>query len=151
MLRKGVGAIVALFVAGLLVAFLLPIAVGAIAGPDTATYEQEETETVTLTGDLEATLDSTDDTEETATYTVSNDEGSDTVTVDLGATETATIGDTEVDVTLDTVTASSATTTYEYPTTYGWGDAVTSLWVILPLIVVLVPFLYFVRIALSNY
>lgn len=148
MTHKGAKMVTGLFVAALMAAFLMPVAIGAVTNPDTVSATQSTGETITLQGDLTATLDSVN-SDTNATYTLSNDAGSDTVTVAEGSTETATVGDTDVSVTLESAGSSSADTTYEYPKTYGWGDGASSLWLVIPIMMVLGVFLLFVGIALK--
>ena len=107
--NRAVSIVVALLVAGLLLAVLFPIAIGAMSGPD-----------------------------ETS------------VTQDVGDSETVTVDDTEVTISPSEATASSATTTYEYPTTYGWGSGASSLWGIIPVLIVLGGLLMLVKLALDS-
>ena len=129
-------------------AFLMPIAIGAVTAPDTVELTQTEGDTNTLQGDLQVTLDdAVADTN--ATYTVTEGTASDTVTVTEGSTVTATVDGTEVDISLSSATATEATSTFEWPKTYGWGSAAGSIWVILPILMVLAIFLFFTSLALS--
>lgn len=146
---KTVKLVVGLFVAALMAAFLLPIAIGAVTDPDTVTQTQDVGETITLQGDLTATLDAVNDNTN-ATYTVANDADSVSTTVNEGATNTITVDGHEVSVTLDSTTATTATTTYEWPITYGWGSAASSLWLVLPILMVLSIFLFFVGMAINR-
>ena len=149
--RKAVGLTVALLVAGLLVAFLFPSVIGAISGPSEATVTQDIDETVLLSSpDLEATVTETTDGTD-ATYTIETD--TDSVvgeTVNVGESSTVTVDGHDVTISPTEATATGATTDYEYPTTYGWGTGASSLWSILPLFIVLVPFLLFVHFALRD-
>ena len=148
--NRAVSIVVALLVAGLLLAVLFPIAIGSMSGPDEATVTQDVGDTVVLSSpDLEATLDDTTDGTD-ATYTVSTDTDSATTTVNVGDSDTVTVDDTEVTISPSEATGSSATTTYEYPTTYGWGSGASSLWTIIPVLIVLGGLLMLVKLALDS-
>lgn len=148
--EKATKLVVALFVGAMLAAFLLPIAIGAIAGPEEATYTQDVNESVTLGAGINVTVTSvTDGT--SATYDVSA--GGDTVTgttVNVGSNQTVTVDGADVTIAPTNVTATQATTDYEYPTTYGWGSGAGALWAILPVLLVLAIFLYFVARAIQE-
>lgn len=146
---KAVTLVVAIFVAAIMAAFLLPIALGAIAGPEVATVTLDTDETYEAQPGLNVTLDSvTEDTD--ADYTVDAGEDSETITVNEGENETVTVDGADVTVGAENITADSAETTVESPTSYGWGSAAGALWGILPVMIVLAIFLYFVYMAVKE-
>lgn len=146
--KKAVILVVGLFLAGLLTAVLFPTVIGAMTQADSTTTTQAVGETVTLQGDLNATVDSvTSGT--SATYTVQTSGDSATTTVNVSSNETVTVGGTDVTISTSAATSTNATQTYEYPTTYGWGAA-GSLWLILPVILILPVFLYFVAVGTGR-
>lgn len=149
--KKAVGIVVGLMVFGLIAAFLMPVAINAIAGDETTTITQNTTDTTEVQPGLEITLDSTDDTNDTATYTV-NASGSTATTsaIAVGSNETVTVDGIDVTLAPKTVNPDSATTDVSYPTDYGWGSGASAMWAILPVILVLAVFLYIVGMALNR-
>lgn len=149
---KATTLVVALFVGAIMAAFLLPVAIGAIAGPEETTVTQGTGtgNTTTLGAGINVTVTSvTDGT--SATYDVSA--GGQTVsgtTVNVGSNQTVTVDGADVTIAPTTVTSTQATTDYTYPTTYGWGSGAGALWTILPVMIVLAIFLYFVAKAVSE-
>lgn len=147
--RAAVTLVVGLLIAGLMGAFLMPIAVGQLTGPEESTATQDVDETVTLQPGLNATVTAVTDGV-SATYTV--EAGGDSVTgetVNVGSNSTVTVDGVDVTIAPSEATTTNATTTYDHPTTYGWGGGAGALWVIIPLILVLALFLYFVGLALG--
>lgn len=153
MADKAVNLVVGLFVAGIMIAFLLPVGIGAMTDAETATYNQSTSETVELQPGLNATLDSTDTTGATdnATYTINASGDTSTVTVDNSTNTTVTVDGVDVTIEPQDIRSGSADTQYEYPATYGWGNGATSLWNILPVIIVLAGFLFLVGMAVKQF
>ncbi len=149
--KKATSLVVALFVGALMAAFLLPVALGAIADPGETSVTQDVDETVELKPGLNATV--TGVTEgSSVTYTV--EAGGDSVTgetVNVGENSTVTVDGADVTLAPTEATATNATTTYTYPKTYGWGNGAGAMWAILPVIIVLAVFLYFTYVALRKY
>lgn len=144
--KAAVTMIVGLFVASIMAAFLLPVAIGPMTDGETATVVLDTSETYEAQPGLNVTLDSvTNDT--SATYTVTA--GGDTAnpTVNQGANTTVTVDGADVTIAADDVTSTNATTTITSPTSYGWGSGAAAMWAILPVLVVLAVFLYFVGMA----
>lgn len=151
----GVMLVVGILLVGLLSAYLIPIMVGAFQDDISSdTYNQTEGETIAVTGDINATLDSVDDTEDTIDVTVdATDSGESSQITDLGegSNETVTVNDADVDVTNNEVTsAESASVTYEYPQGYSWSAGTLALYVILPLLFILSVALFVVGWAVSQ-
>lgn len=150
---RGAKLVIVIFVAALMAAFLLPIAIGAIAGPDelTTTQGTGTANTTQLGAGLNATV--TGVTSGTsATYEIQAENGATaTTTVNVGANDTVTVDGADVTISPSSVTSTEATTTYQYPTTYGWGSGAGALWGIIPVMMVLAVFLYFVTKAVGYY
>jgi hypothetical protein len=135
----------------LMAAFLAPVAINEMVDDETTTITQNTSETVTLSEpDLNATLDSVDTTNDDATYTIAAGDVNETVTVANGSNTTVTVDGNDVTIAPQVIETGQATTQYDYPTTYGWGNGAGALWNILPLLVVLAIFLLFVGIALRE-
>lgn len=147
---KAVKLVIALVVGGLMTAFLMPIAIGAIAGPEETTVTLNTSEQIELQPGLNATLDSVDTTADDATYTVTGGSDSATVTVANGTNETVTVDGADVTIEVTDVSTGEATATFESPMTYAWGNGAGALWGILPVILVLAIFLFFVAVALDR-
>lgn len=141
--------VVALMVFALMAAFLLPVGINAMTGPEETTVTQDVDETVELQPGLNATVTATTDGT-SATYTI--EAGGDSVTgetVSVGSNSTVTVDGVQVTISTSAATATDATTTYSYPGQYGWGNGAGALWTILPVILVLAIFLYATYMALK--
>lgn len=148
--KFAIAVVVALTVAGLLAAVMLPVALDQIEEDRTTTITQDTGTTENVTAVFDATLDSTNTSADTATYTLDDVENSsDTNTVDNGTTTTFSLDSGDVDVTVDNVESDSATATYTYATTHGWSTGATGLWGILALLLVLTVFLFVLGVALK--
>lgn len=146
--KLAVSVIVAVFIVSIIVAVLAPVAINALEDPSESTITQSVGETVDVTAGLNSTLDSTGTSN--ATYTLQTDNGeSQTQTIDEGQNATFSFQDGDVVVTVDNVDDANgtATSTFEYPTEFGWGSGASSLWTLLGLITVLGVF--FVVLSLS--
>ena len=149
--RSAVAIVVGLLIMGLLAAVLMPTVVGAFVTDDSQTVTQAEGETVELSQDLEATVDTVDDEADEVTVTVANDDDTATVTVAEGQTERATVDGTDVDVTTESIVdGTTAEVSYEWPTSYGWGAA-SNIWVLIPLFLILPIFMFFTAVAIRQY
>lgn len=144
-----VALVVGLTIAALIAAFVLPVGIQVLTDDSTQTATQEETDTVVLSGPLEATVTTIDAGDVTVEVEDTETSSSDTVTVSEGQTETAIVEGEEIGVTAKNVGDTTADMEYTYPTTYGWGDGASSLWNILDIIVVLAVFLMFIGIAMA--
>lgn len=140
MARSIVGIVAGILIASVLIGALLPVAIGFVGGPTSQTVVQDTGETISLTSDLNATL--TDTSAGTnATVQLTDGAYSATKTIAVGANATFTAPDGDVTVTVETANTGNATVSYQYPTTYGWGTAEATLFGLLPLLFVLVPFI----------
>lgn len=149
--KAAVMIVVTLFVAGIITAFLMPVVIGAISDDETATYNQSAGETVELNPGLNATVDTIDTATSpaTITYTLEYDGDTTTGTAQVGSNTTLSVSDIDVTVGPTDNTSSTVTTDYDFPTDAGWGAA-GSLWIIIPLFLVLPVFMLFVRIATKQ-
>lgn len=146
---KAVNLVVVLLVVGLLTAFLAPVAIGQMSNPEEATYTQAVDETVELQPGLNATVTGvTDGT--SATYNITAGGESATTTVNVGANDTVTVDGASVTISPSQATATNATTTYSYPTSYGWGGGASALWNIIPVMIVLAIFLFVTYLAIQK-
>lgn len=148
--KKAVALVIGVFLVALLAAFLMPVALDAIAGDETSTITQNVSDTDTVQPDLNVTLDSVDTSGDNATYTVNASGDTATTTVDNGTNETVTVDGIDVTIAVTDVQTGQATADVSYPTDYGWGSGASAMWAILPVIIVLAIFLYIVGLALAN-
>jgi len=153
--KQAVSLVVGLLVFALLAAMLLPVAVGAMDGTESATYTQDTAETITIAGqDLNATLDAVDTSASpsTADYTITAGGDSATATgVAVGSNTTVTVNGNDVTIAPQEVNTGNATNEYTYPTTYGWGGAAGALWLIIPVLLIIAAFLFLVKAATQDY
>lgn len=149
--RKAVGLVVALMVGGLMAAFLLPVAIGAMAGPEVATATLDVGNSTELQPNMTATLDSVTTTSpQSATYTINASGQTATATVENGSSQTVTVDGADVTISVTDVQTGQATAEFESPKTYSWGNGAAALWGIIPVMIVLAVFLYFVYLALRE-
>lgn len=152
--------VVGLAVGAIVMAFILPVAIGEIEGASNTTANQTVGEDIELTGQLNSTLTGvTSGTPDTATFNVTIYDNSSTresaiVTVDESDTSTSTatldgndivINATEVETGADAYSVAE----YQYPRDAGWGSGASSIWGLLGLAIVLGIMIFFIGIALS--
>lgn len=148
---KAVGLVVALMVAGLLAAFLMPVVIGQFAGAEAATATLDVGNSTELQPNMTATLDSVTTTSpQSATYTINASGQTATATVENGSSQTVTVDGADVTISVTNVQTGQATAEFESPTTYAWGNGAGALWGIIPVILVLAVFLFFVYMALGR-
>lgn len=139
--EKAVGVVIAVVVAALMIAYVLPIGIGAIAdGTSTAEFNQSVDEEIQVNAEVNATLDSI--STGTATVTLSEANGSETVTVSEGSNATAELPGGDVTVDGERVGTTSADLAYTSETTHGWGEGSSALYGLIPLLLILVPFVF---------
>lgn len=151
---KAVGFVVAIAMIALLVGVLMPPAIGAFYGDTTATYNTTVGETYQVVDTLNLTVDSVDTTAgaESATITLADGTDTQTLTVNEGSNSTFTIQGEDIVVTTDDVVdTSTAIITLEYPKTYAWADGTVALFSVIPLLIVLVVFLFIVGAGVLAY
>lgn len=149
--KKAVGLVVALVVLALLGAFLMPIVIDNISGPEESTETLDVGNSTTLQPNMTATLDSVNTTADSATYTINASGQTASATVDNGTSSTVTVDGADVTISVTDVQTGQATATFEYPTTYGWGNGAGALWAILPVMLVLALFLYVTYMAVKQF
>lgn len=142
--------VVGIFVAGLMAAFLIPVAIAPMTGGETQTATLDVGNSTELQPNMTATLDSVDTTADSATYSVDASGDSATTTVDNGSNSTVTVDGADVTIGVTDVNTGEATAQFTSPTTYGWGGSTTALWGVLPVLVVLAVFLFFVGMAMRH-
>lgn len=142
------GLIVALAVAALITALVLPIGIDAIENDKTSDLDLDTNDEVEVKGGLNATLeDTTADT--SADINLSTDSDSESKTVNEGETEDYTVDGETLSVGVEDAGSDSAEFNVTYPLDFGWDSGASGLWGILAIIVVLAVFLMFIGIALS--
>lgn len=140
-MTKGiVGVVAGVLVAAVLIGALLPTAVGFVNSPEETTETVGVSNTTNVAGDLNATLTAVNDGVN-ATVELSEDTYTESQTIAVGENATYSAPDGDVNVTVESASATDATLTFEYPTTYGWGAAETALFGLMPLLFVLIPFI----------
>lgn len=147
--------VVALAVTGLVAGVLLPVALNELQQDQSSSFTGvNEGETVNVSTQLNATLDTVDDTNSELDITVTDrDTGSSTTFtgVAVGTNTTQTLEGEDITVTADGITDSTtANFTVEYPPEYGMSTGASSLWNILDLAIVLVVFLFLVGYAYTR-
>lgn len=146
---KGVALVVGIAILGILASIMIPVAVNALYADTSYTANQQDTgETLEINGELNATLDSVDDTGGNATYTLNTSDQSITKTIDEGTNKTYSFDRGDVTVTVDTVNTANATATFDYPRDFAYSAGASALWGILGLILILAAFLYVIGFAL---
>lgn len=155
-------AIVGLSVAAIITAFVLPVALDNIEGPENATdINQSVGEDYELAGQLNSTLTGvTSGTPDTATYNVTiydntSDRESQTVTVDESDTSTSTVTLDGNDVVINATDVTTADggysdATYQYPPDAGWSSGASSVWGVLGLALVLGVMVFVVGVAMDG-
>jgi cytoskeletal protein RodZ len=149
MTKKGVSLAVGILVFGLMVAYLLPVAITPMNQDSVDTYNQTVNNSVSVTGPLESNVTNVDDTGNTVSLTLENTDTGDSASVSSlseGSSQEVTVSGGSINVTHDSVTsANSSQITYEYPTDYGWGNGSSALFNLLPIFFVVGVFLFAVR------
>lgn len=145
-MKTGVAMTIGILVVGILVAFTLPLAINGMSEPERQTYTQNVSDTVEIGAQLEATLDSVDSPNGTATVTLNDTKAGSTSTVTVleGQNKSVAMPDGEVTIHNKNVTTSDATLQYDRPKDYNWDNASSNLFGLLPLFFVLSILLYVV-------
>lgn len=149
MSRIAISFILALLVASLVGAVVLPIGIDAIVDDRTETVlNQSQTTTEAITPVLDAELASDSDAGN-ATYNLTV--GDDTVskTIAEGSDADYTLNGQTVNVNVSDAQTTEASATFEYPVELGWSTGTQSMWNILDVVIVLAVFLFVFGIALA--
>lgn len=147
--KVAVGIVVGLLVFGLLTAILLPVGVDAFASDRTSDFNVTQGDTVDVTPQLNATVDSvTADTD--ATITLATDDQSIQNTINQGSNATYSFNEGDVEVEVTNAGSGFAEFTVDHPDEFSMSDGAASMWNIIPLFMVLGAFLFVVRVATSE-
>lgn len=144
--NRGMKIAMAILIGGLLLAVLLPTAIGSFYEQDSSTIMQSEGESYHFKI-VNSTVDTVDDTNNDVDFTFYERSGNDstTATIAVGSTNTVTFTDGSVDVTVNSINSSTdANITYEASKTAGMSDMASSLFLLIPLFLILIAVMYVV-------
>lgn len=145
MIEKGVTLAVGVLVVGILVAFLLPTAIGAFNSDTSQTEIQQEDTTYQIGASLEANATDINSTSNEVTLELNDTStaGTTTKTISEGNNATYSLNNGDVNVTVDSVNSDTeAQITYDYESTFGWDNGPAQLFNLLPLFFVLVILMF---------
>jgi len=145
MMDTGTKLVVGILVVGMLMAFILPVAITSFNEPSERTLNQSTNQPYEVTADLNSTVTSVS-AGTSATVELNHTEDGTTVSnsVNVGSNTTYSMPDGNVVVTVDESNTGSAVVRYEYPDSYGWDDGSSSLYGLLPLLFVIGAVLFVV-------
>lgn len=154
-----IGLVVALTVASIMAAFLLPIGIDAMVDDTDVSFTgvaEGETNEV-ISGSLNVTLDTINDTSNNnvdINVTLTDVDSGNTLVltnINEGASANGTLEGQTLTVTNDAVAADETTAdfTVSHPIQYAWSDGAQALWAILDVILVLALFLMLIGMALA--
>lgn len=145
MVNRGTKLVVGVLIVGVLMAFLLPVAITSFNDPSQNTLNQTDNTGYEVTTNLNSTVTATT-SGTSATVELNDTESGSPVskTVNVGSNATYSMPDGDVIVTVNSAETDSASVTYEYPDTYGWDDGSASLYGLLPLLFVIGAVLFVV-------
>lgn len=145
MMDTGTKLVVGVLVVGVLMAFILPVAITSFNDPSERTINQSTGQSYEVTAELNSTVTSTSaGTSATVELNHTEDGTSVSNTVNVGSNTTYSMPDGDVVVTVDESNSGSAVVSYEYPDSYGWDDGSSSLYGLLPLLFVIGAVLFVV-------
>lgn len=149
---SAIALVVTVVVAMVVASVLVPVAINQIEG-DTTTQLNQDTSTVyDVSGELESTVTATTDgSSATVELNDTRTAGTTSNTVSVGSTTTYSLQGGDVNVTVDSATASGATVTYEFAKDYSYSDGASALWGILGLTIVLGVFIYAIKMATDAF
>ena len=145
--NRGFKIATAILIGGLLIAVLLPTAIGSFYEPQSSTITQAEGESYTFKI-VNSTLDTVDDTNNDVTFTVADRFGNDstTTTISEGSTNTVTFDSDSVDITVESINSTTtANVTYSASKTTGMSGITESLFGLIPLFLILMAVMYVVK------
>ncbi|WP_292484207.1 hypothetical protein [Methanohalobium sp.] len=152
--KKGVGIAITILVVGIIVANVLPLAIGELnTDTKSATITQNEEQNYNVVENVYSNATDINKTGEEITFVINDTDtaGSKTVTISNQTTQTITMDDGDINVTVDSIAdTTTATVTYGYPKEYGWSSGQKSLFGILPLFFVIAVVLWVVRYAMKT-
>jgi hypothetical protein len=136
-----VALVIGLMIAGILGAFLLPVAIDAFEGDTSTALNISTGTTEDVNGELTATVDSTT-AGTSATITLNQTDGNSvTKTVNVGSNATYAMDRGDVDVKVTEAASGYAVADYEYANDFAYSDGASSLWGLMGLALVLALFL----------
>jgi len=152
--NSGVGIVVMLVVVLIVTSFVLvPVGLASLQGTSTDTLNQSVGETVEVTGNVNATLDSTSLTSpESATITLNDTDTADstTKTINNGTSETYSLQGGDINVSVENVESGYAISSYEYSTRHNLGGGTSTLIGIVGLVGVLALVLLFIGVGVDK-
>jgi hypothetical protein len=154
--KKIVGATVALAIMGILAAFLLPVAMNVFYGDvGTSSYNATTGDVTDLNAELNATVDSIS-AGTSATITLETDAKSVQKTVNVGENATYSFDRGDVTVGVEKSGTDGSANDYavynaSYPRDFAYSSGASSLWTIIPVVIVLALLLYAVAKAREGY
>lgn len=151
--KAAVAMIIGIAVAGILAAFLLPVAVNEIEGNETFTTTQDtQSPNESVNAVLDANLTgATTGSPDTATIELNNNGTTESNTIDNG-TETAytSLPDGDATVGVEDVNSGNATFNVTYSRDYAYSDGASTVWGLLGLALVLGALVYLLKMALGG-
>lgn len=153
--KSMVGVIIALVIAGVLIGYVLPIGVGSVSTTENTTINQDVGTEYSVETQLNSTVTAvTDATDATVELTDLSAGGATTSnTVSVGSTTTYSLSGGDVNVTVNSATSGTpgnASVTYEHPNDFGWSDGSQQLFGLVPLFLVLTPFVVVIGWAMKS-
>jgi len=152
--NSGVGVVVMLVMVIIITSFVLvPVGLASLQGTSTDTVNQSVGETVEVTGNVNATLESTSlASPENATITLNDTDtsSSTTKTIDNGTSETYSLEGGDINVSVENVESGYAVSSYEYSTRYNLGGGASALLGVVGLVGVLSLVLLFIGVGVDN-
>lgn len=149
MSRIAISFVLALLVAALVAAVVLPIGINAVVDDRSETVlNQSNDSTEAITPVLDAALEETN-ADTNATYNLTVGDDSVTNTIAEGSDADYSLNGQTVNVNVSNVEADNASATFEYPVELGWSSGTQSMWGILDVVIVLAVFLFVFGIALA--
>lgn len=144
-MNTGTKLVVGVLVVGVLMAFILPVAITSFNDDSERTINQSTSQSYEVTSDLNSTVTGvTAGTSATVELNHTADGTTVSNTVNVGSNTTYSMPDGDVTVTVDSSDTGSAVVSYEYPDTYGWSDGSASLYGLLPLLFIVGAVLFVV-------
>lgn len=152
MTNGAVKAVIAIALAALLFAFLMPVALNAMEGTQDTTIEQEENVEYEVIAALNSTATDVSQTNSDVTVELNaTGESTQSNTINDGENATYTFDRGDVTVTVDSIANDThATLSYEYPRDFSYSDGARSLWGLVALSLVLAGILFFVSLGLTK-
>jgi hypothetical protein len=150
--KRGIAVIIGLIIVAIVGAFVFPTGLTELSADEVTTVDQDESETVLLKPQLNATVDSVngdDSVNVTLADTTTNNSVS-TTNLAVGSNTSVTLETYDIVINnTANVDSDTATVRYEYPRDYGWGSGSSSMFGLLPLLMALAFLLLVIGYALD--